>query len=67
MAPRVAVLVRPVEGGHQAVCQTRDCAQGVDGGPWEPEVHPVKAGAEDEAKSHRQWHRAQRPVPEVET
>jgi hypothetical protein len=66
MAPRVAVLVRPVEGGHQAVCQTTGCTQGPDGTEWESEVYAVMAGAEDAARTHRQWHRAQRPVPEVE-
>jgi hypothetical protein len=63
MAARIAVLVKPVEGGHQAVCQTRDCTEGPENGPWQSGVHVVKVGAEDEAKAHRQWHRAQRPVP----
>lgn len=66
MAPRVAVLVRPVEGGHQAICQTRDCTEGPDGGPWKSPLHAVKTGAEDEARGHRQWHRAQQAVPDVE-
>lgn len=65
MAPRVAVLVRPVEGGHQAFCQTRDCTEGAGGSPWVSPLHVVKVGAEDEAKTHRQWHRNQRPVPAV--
>lgn len=66
MAPRVAVLVRPVEGGHQAICQTRDCAWAGEGNPWRSAVYTVKAAAETDARGHRQWHRAQRPVPEVE-
>jgi hypothetical protein len=65
MAPRVTVLVRPVEGGHQAFCQTRDCTEGPDGRPWRSEVHVVKVGAEDDARHHRQWHRSQQPVPTV--
>ncbi|MGP4092999.1 hypothetical protein [Nonomuraea sp. KM90] len=67
MAPRVAVLVRPVEGGHQAFCQTHDCTEGPEGRLWQSGVHVVKAGAEDEARAHRQWHRAQRPIPEKES
>ena len=60
---RIAVPVRPVDGGHQAVCETADCTQGLASGPWRSEVHVVKVGAEDEARTHRQWHRYQRPVP----
>lgn len=65
MAPRVTVLVRPVEGGHQAFCQTRDCIDGPNGRPWRSAVHVVKVGAEDDARHHRQWHRGQQPVPAV--
>lgn len=67
MAARVAVLVRPVDGGHEAVCQTRDCTAGPNGSVWQSPVHLVKAGAEQAATAHRQWHRAQRPVPNAAT
>lgn len=60
---QAVVQIAPVEGGYQAVCRTRDCALGLEGAPWKSEVHSVKAGAEEDAKVHRQWHRAQRPVP----
>ncbi|MEU4578989.1 hypothetical protein [Nonomuraea sp. NPDC023979] len=63
MAPRVSVLVKPVEGGHQAVCQTHGCAEGPASGVWKSDVHTVKAGAEDDARTHRQWHRRQQAVP----
>lgn len=66
MAPRVAVLVKPVEGGHQAICQTRDCSQGPGHGPWRSTVHVVKVAAEDDARAHRQWHRHQQVVPTVD-
>ena len=70
MAPRVAVLVKPVDGRHQAVCQTRDCTAGPDGGPWASPLHVVKVAAEDDARHHRQWHRSQlvvavEPEPEA--
>lgn len=65
MAARVAVLVRPVEGGHQAICQTRDCTAGAEGGPWQSGLHVVKAGAEDDAREHRQWHRRQQALPDI--
>ncbi|MEV0616116.1 hypothetical protein AB0I81_22575 [Nonomuraea sp. NPDC050404] len=63
MAARIAVPVRLVEGGHQAICETANCTAGLAGGPWRSEIHSVKAGALEEARVHRQWHRAQRPVP----
>ncbi|MGR6922631.1 hypothetical protein ACU635_50970 [[Actinomadura] parvosata] len=55
--------MKPVEGGHQAVCETADCAWGAERNAWRSEVYTVKAGALEQARVHRQWHRAQRPVP----
>jgi hypothetical protein len=64
MAPRVSVLVKPIDGGkHQAICTTRDCTAGPDGGPWESTGHVVKAAAEEDARNHRDWHRSQQAIP----
>ncbi len=65
MPPRVTVHIEPLaDGKHQAICRTRDCTAGEDGGPWKSAEHVVKVAAEDEARGHRQWHRTQRPVPQ---
>lgn len=64
MAPRVAVLIRPVGDRHEAVCHTRGCTEGADSTPWRSPLHVVKVAAEDDARNHRQWHRSQQAVPD---
>ncbi|MGW5259637.1 hypothetical protein ACWEQG_01600 [Microbispora sp. NPDC004025] len=65
MAPRISVHIETLPNGRkQARCDmTDDCTAGPGGTPWRGEEHAVKAAAEAEARTHRQWHRAQLPVP----
>ncbi|GII88229.1 hypothetical protein Ssi03_62190 [Sphaerisporangium siamense] len=65
--PRIIVAIELANGARpQAVCRTQGCTAGKDGQPWKGEPQVVKVAAETDARHHRQWHRAQRPVP-VET
>ncbi|WP_084963323.1 hypothetical protein [Thermoactinospora rubra] len=58
--PRVIVAIEYVAGARkQAACRTGSCG-------WRGTRHIVLADAEEEARAHRQWHRAQQPVPDVE-
>lgn len=56
MSARLKVTIWPLDNGRfAAVCETGTCS-------WTGTAHVVKAAAEDEARIHRQTHRA-KPAP----